>query len=309
MALMIMAPGTKVTSWVKHLSRLEPGIDIRIWPDTGNAADIEFALSWHHPHGEFKKFTNLKCIASLGAGVDHLLADPDLPVGVPISRVVEHSMAQSMSEYVVLAVLNHCRQLDDYRTDQSQKKWQPRIPLLAADMRIGIMGLGQLGYDAAKKLIALGFPVSGWSKTPKTIAEVDCLAGAEALDDFLSQTRILICMLPLTPQTIGILNQKTFNQLPTGAYVINVARGAHLIEDDLLVALDSNQLSGACLDVFDTEPLPTDHPFWGHPKITVTPHISSITFSRAVAPQIIDNYRRSRRGQPLLNMVDPKRGY
>ena len=299
MALMIIAPDTKVTSWVKHLSRLEPGIDIRVWPDTGNAADIEFALSWHHPPGELKKYANLKCIASLGAGVDHLLADPDLPAEVPITRVVEHSMAQSMSEYVVLAVLNYCRQLDVYRTDQSQKKWRPRIPLLAADMRIGIMGLGQLGYDAAKKLIALGFPVSGWRKTPKRIDGVDCFSGAQGLHTFLSQVRILICMLPLTPQTQGILNQKTFNRLPTGAYVINVARGA----------LDAGQLSGACLDVFETEPLPTDHPFWEHPKITITPHISSITFSKAVAPQIIDNYRRSRGARPLLNVVDPKRGY
>lgn len=309
MALMIIAPGTRVTSWVKHLERLEPGIDIRVWPDTGARDEIDFALSWQHPPGEFKKYRYLKCIASLGAGVDHLLADPDLPAGVPLTRVVEHSMAQSMSEYVILAVLNHCRQFDDYRTDQSQKKWQPRIPLLAVDMRIGIMGLGQLGTDAAGKLIALGFAVSGWRKTPQTIDGVDCFAGTEALNDFLSQTRILICMLPLTPQTKGILNRDTFAKLPAGAYVINVARGAHLLEDDLLAALDTDQLSGACLDVFETEPLPSDHPFWSHPKITVTPHISSITFSRAVAPQIIENYRRSQTGQPLLNVVDPQRGY
>ena len=309
MALMIIAPDTKVTSWIKHLGRLEPGIDIRIWPDTGNADDIEFALSWNHPIGELKKYKHLKCIASLGAGVDHLLADPDLPADVPITRVVEHSMAQSMSEYVVLAVLNYCRQFDAYRADQTQKKWQPRIPLLAANMRIGIMGLGQLGKDAASKLSALGFPVSGWSKTPKTIEGVDCLAGAEALDNFLSQTRILICMLPLTPQTKGILSRKTFEKLPAGAYVINVARGEHLVENDLLAALDSDQLSGACLDVFETEPLPTDHPFWDHPRIKLTPHISSITFSRAVAPQIIENYRRSHAGRPLLNVVDPRRGY
>ena len=151
--------------------------------------------------------------------------------------------------------------------------------------------------------------MSGWRKIPKTIDGVDCFAGAEALDDFLSQTRILICMLPLTPLTKGILNKKIFDQLPAGAYVINVARGAHLMEDDLLAALDSGQLSGACLDVFETEPLPTDHPFWTHPKMTVTPHISSITFSKAVAPQVIENYRRSQSGQPLLNVVDPRRGY
>jgi glyoxylate/hydroxypyruvate reductase A len=309
MALMIIAPDTKVTSWVKHLGRLEPGIDLRVWPDTGSVDDIEFALSWHHPPGEFKKYKHLKCIASLGAGVDHLLDDPDLPAGVPITRVVEFSMAQSMSEYVILAVLNHCRQFDDYRTDQSQKKWQPRIPLLTGDMRVGIMGLGQLGKDAAGKLSALGFAVNGWSKTPKSIKGVAGFAGARALNDFLSRTRILICMLPLTPQTEGILSRQTFDRLPAGAYVINVARGAHLIEDDLLAALDAGQLSGACLDVFDTEPLPADHPFWDHPKVKVTPHISSITFPRAVAPQIIDNYRRCQAGQPLLNVVDPSRGY
>jgi glyoxylate/hydroxypyruvate reductase A len=218
-------------------------------------------------------------------------------------------MAQSMSEYVVLGVLSYCRQFDAYRTDQSQKKWRPRIPLLAADMRIGIMGLGQLGKDAALKLSYLGFPVTGWSRTPKDIEGVKCLAGEEALDDFLSQTRILICMLPLTPKTRGILNQKTFDKLAAGAYVINMARGQHLIEKDLLAALDSGQLDGACLDVFEVEPLPEDHPFWSHPQIIITPHISSITYPRAVAPQIMDNYHRMKSGKALLHLVDVGRGY
>jgi glyoxylate/hydroxypyruvate reductase A len=309
MALLILAPDIKVNSWVKHLSRLDPGIDIRVWPEVGNVDDVTFALCWNHPPGEFNKYKNLKCIASLGAGVDHIMRDPDLPAGVPITRVVEHCMAQSMSEYAVLGVLNYCRQFDSFRTDQSQKKWRPRIPLMAADMRIGIMGLGQLGKDAAKKLSYLGFPVSGWSQTPKDIAGVRCLAGDEALDDFLSQARILICLLPLTPKTKGILNQKTFNKLPAGAYVINIARGQHLIEKDLLAALDSGQLDGACLDVFEAEPLPEDHPFWSHPKIIVTPHISSITYPKAVAPQIIENYQRTKTGSPLLHAVDAKRGY
>ncbi len=309
MAFLIIAPDLKISSWVKYLSMQAPGIDIRIWPEVGDADDIEFALSWNHPQGEFKKYKNIKCIASLGAGVDHILRDSDLPAGVPVTRVVASSMAQSMSEYAVLGVLNYCRQFDSYRANQSQKKWQPRIPLLAADMRIGIMGLGQLGKDAAKKLSYLGFPVTGWSQTPKDIERVKCLAGEDALDDFLSQTRILICMLPLTPKTKGILNHKTFDKLPAGAYVINVARGQHLIEKDLLAALDSGQLDGACLDVFDVEPLPEDHPFWNHPKIIVTPHISSITYPKGVAPQIIENYRRTKTGKPLLNVVDIKRGY
>jgi phosphoglycerate dehydrogenase-like enzyme len=309
MAFLIIAPDIKVTSWVKHLSRLEPGIDIRIWPDAGNTEDIEFALTWHHPPGELNKYGNLKCIASLGAGVDHILVDPDLPAGVPITRVVESSMAQSMSEYVVLAVLNYCRQFDNYRADQAQKRWHPRLPLLAQDLGIGIMGLGQLGGDAAKKLSHLGFRVAGWSRTAKTIQDIQCFAGETALGDFLSRSHILICMLPLTSTTAGILNRSTFSRLPAGAYVINVARGRHLVENDLLAALDSGHLAGACLDVFEVEPLPPAHPFWAHPKIVVTPHISSITLPRAVAPQIVENYRRVKSGKKPLNRVDIDRGY
>ena len=309
MALLIITPDMKTASWVKHLKALDSSIDIRVWPQDGDADDIEFAFCWNHPLGEFKKYKNLKCIASLGAGVDHIMRDSDLPTDVPVTRVVEPSMAQSMSEYVVLSVLNYCRQFDLYRSDQSQKKWQPRIPMLAADTGIGIMGLGQLGKDAALKLCHLGFAVTGWSQTPKDIEGIKCLAGEAALDEFLSKARILICLLPLTPKTRGILNHETFHRLPTGAYVINVARGQHLIEEDLLTAVDSGQLDGACLDVFEVEPLPDDHPFWNHPKIIVTPHISSITYPKAVAPQIIDNYHRMKSGKPLQHRVDSQRGY
>ena len=309
MALLIIAPDFKVTSWVKHLGALQPGIEIRVWPEAGNASEIEFALCWNHPWGELTKYKNLKCIASLGAGVDHLIRDPDLPDGVPITRVVEHSMAQSMSEYVVLSVLNYCRQFDAYRSDQDQKHWHPRRPRLAEETHIGIMGMGQLGSDAAQKLSSLGFTVSGWSRRPKNMDGVQCFAAEDGFENFLSRSQILICLLPLTPSTKGILNRKTFDRLPKGAYVINVARGQHLVENDLIEALDSGRLAGACLDVFDVEPLPADHPFWNHPKIRVTPHISSITFPGAVAPQIIENYRRARTGRPLLNVVDLKRGY
>lgn len=309
MALMIIAPDISVTSWVKHLSRLDPGIDIRVWPDTGSGDEIEFALCWHHPPGEFNQYRNLKCIASLGAGVEHILVDPNLPAGVPITRVVEHCMAQSMSEYVVLSVLNYCRQFDTYRTDQAQKQWHPRKPLLAEDLGIGVMGLGQLGADAAKKLSNLGFTVAGWSRRPKDIAGVHCFAGEAELAEFLTHSHILICLLPLTAATKGILNRKIFTRLPSGAYVINVARGQHLNENDLIAALDSGQLAGACLDVFEVEPLPQDHPFWSHPQIKVTPHISSLTFPKAVAPQIIENYQRTKTGSPLLHVVDVERGY
>ena len=309
MALLIIAPEIKATSWIKHLIALEARIDIRVWPDVGNPDEIEFVLCWNHPSGELTKYKNLRCIASLGAGVDHLTHDPKLPDGVPVTRIVEHSMAQSMSEYVVLSALNFCRRFDAYRSDQDQRHWQPRRPRLAADTPIGIMGLGQLGSDAAQKLSYLGFTVLGWSRTLKNIDGVQCFAGEDGLENFLSRSQILICMLPLTPSTKGILNRKTFSQLPDGAYVINVARGQHLVENDLIEALDSDRLAGACLDVFDVEPLPASHPFWSHPKIKVTPHISSITFPKAVAPQIIENYRRAKTGRPLQNVVDLKRGY
>ena len=309
MALLIIAPDVKVTSWLKHLHALDPGIEIRVWPEVGDAGEIEFVLCWHHPPGELTKYKNLKCIASLGAGVDHLMRDPNLPGGVPVTRVVEHSMAQSMSEYVVLSTLNYCRHFDAYRSDQNQRHWHPIRPRLAQDTHIGIMGLGQLGADAAKKLNTLGFTVYGWSRTLKNIDGVHCFAGEDERANFLSRSQILICLLPLTPSTKGILNRKTFDQLPKGAYVINVARGQHLIENDLIEALDSGRLDGACLDVFEVEPLPAGHPFWSHPKIKVTPHISSITFPEAVAPQIIENYRRVQAGRPLLNVVDLNRGY
>jgi glyoxylate/hydroxypyruvate reductase A len=309
MALLIIAQDIKIASWVKHLNLLEPGLEIRIWPEAGDADEIEFALCWNPPPGELTKYKNLKCIASLGAGVDHLTCDPDLPAAVPITRVVDYSMAQSMSEYLVLSVLNYCRNFDAYRSAQHRRHWQRLRPLLAEDTHIGIMGLGQLGGDAANKLSSLGFKVSGWSRTPKNIDGVQCFSAENGWEDFLSRSQILICLLPLTPSTKGILNRKTFNQLPKDAYVINVARGQHLVENDLIEALDSGQLAGACLDVFVIEPLAADHPFWRHPKIKVTPHISSMTSPKAVAPQIIENYRRTKTGRPLLNVVDLKRGY
>jgi glyoxylate/hydroxypyruvate reductase A len=171
------------------------------------------------------------------------------------------------------------------------------------------MGLGQLGADAAVKLVTMGFEVAGWSRTPKDINGVVSYAGDEALDDFLSISNILICTLPLTPDTEGILNSGTFKKLPAGAYVINVARGKHLIEEDLLKALDSGHISGACLDVFQVEPLPENHPFWSRPNITITPHISSLTDPKAVMPQIIENYHRIKSGKPLINVIDVTRGY
>jgi glyoxylate/hydroxypyruvate reductase A len=309
MALLIIAPELEVEMFADELKRLDPDLEIRLWPQFGNADNVEFVLTWNHPLGEFNQFKNLKCIASLGAGIDHILRDPDLPHGVPITRVVQSSMSQFMSEYVILSVLHYCRQFDIYKNDLTAKRWQPRIPLLARDIGIGIMGMGQLGADAARKLTQLEFKVAGWSQTLKNIDGVKSFAGDHTLDDFLCRTHILVCLLPLTPSTRGILNRRTFEKLPAGAYLINVARGAHLIEEDLLTALESGHLAGACLDVFQTEPLPADHPFWDHPNIMITPHISSITDPLAVMPQILKNYERMKSGKSFKHVVDRERGY
>lgn len=304
-----MAPELDAQAWIQHLRRQDPGLDLRVWPDVGPPEEVDFVLSWKHPLGELKKFPRLKCIASLGFGVDHILRDPDLPAGVPVTRVVDAGMTAAMSAYVLTAVLFHTRQFDRYRRDQNHRRWKARRPKPPQEIRVGVMGLGHLGADAAGRLRSLGFTVRGWSRTPKAIEGVAGFAGDGALEDFLSGSDILVCLLPLTPATRGILNRRTLTRLPAGAYVINVARGEHLVEEDLLAALDSGHLSGACLDVFRQEPLPEAHPFWGHPLVTVTPHIASLTIPRDVAPQIIANYHRVVAGQPPQHVVDWKRGY
>lgn len=309
MALLVIAPDMKVSSFVKHINKCDDRIDIRVWPETGNEEEITFALVWKHPLGELRHFPNLKCIASLGAGVDHILRDSLLPEGVPITRIIDRSMPQSMTEYVIWGVLNYCRQMEDYHQKQIRREWRPQIPLPTQKTTIGIMGLGQLGADAAGKLNRLGFPVIGWSRRSKSLEGVQSFSGQQQFSEFLSRSKILICMLPLTPATRNILNRETFTMLPEGAYLINVARGQHLVEEDLLAALESGRLSGACLDVFQIEPLPGNHPFWAHPDIIVTPHISSLTFPRAVAPQIVENYQRIVAKKPPVNTVDIEYGY
>ena len=308
MSFLIVAPTIRTRAWEKQIRKTAPDADLRVWPDTGDPDRVTFALCWKHPHGVLNRFEKLGCIASMGAGVDHILTDPELPQ-VPIVRVVDPSMARSMTEYLLLAVLNRLRHFDLYRRDQMERSWRQRIPLQAADMRIGIMGLGELGSHAARAFCSLGFPVSGWSRTRKTIEGVDTFAGDAGFGEFLSGLNVLICLLPLTKDTRGILNRETFAGLPDGAFLINSARGDHLVEQDLIEALDEGKLSGACLDVFRNEPLPAEHPFWGRPEIVVTPHISSLTNPKAVCPQIVENYRRLTDGRPLLHLVDRERGY
>jgi glyoxylate/hydroxypyruvate reductase A len=295
--------------WRRSLEDLVPGIDFRIWPDAGAVEDVEMAMVWKAPHGVLAGLPNLRCIASLGQGVDHLFGDSDLPKDVPVVRLVDDSMRRQMTAYVVAAVLRRLCRMEGYAELQRAHRWQGLDAGDPTEFRVGVMGLGALGSDAAEKLVALGFRVSGWSRTAKDIAGVVCFAGTEALGGFLGDCDMVCCLLPLTPETRGILNARAFAAMKRGAYLINSARGGHVVEADLLAALGTGQISGATLDVFETEPLPADHPFWDHPKVTITPHASAVTLVRSSAPQIAENYRRLRAGEPLLNIVDRARQY
>ncbi len=309
MALLIICEDRDLTPWINALKEVAPDSDIRIYPEEGNIDDIEFVLCWKHPHGTLNRYPNLKAISSLGAGVDHLFQDPGLPQNVPITRIVDPELGQAMSEFVIGLVLNHMRSFTQYSHNQKDKLWSANHFKIAKNIQIGIMGMGVLSHDLAQKLSAIGFKVVGWAQSDKQIENIRVFKGNEEYELFLEHSNILVCLLPLTDKTKNILNEKTFSKLPAHAFVINVARGEHLVDDDLIKMIDNGKLSGASLDVFRNEPLPKDHPFWEHPKINITPHIASLTNPVSVAPQIIENYIRSKSNQPLLNSVSFKNGY
>jgi glyoxylate/hydroxypyruvate reductase A len=308
MALMFLSADDPAEAWRAALLAEIPELDFRTWPGVGDPAAIDLALVWQPPPGELARYPNLRAILSLGAGIDGLLAQQGLP-DVPIARMVDPSLTRTMTEYVVLATLRHHRQFDHFEREQRATRWRYAFPPQAADRRVGVMGLGVLGSAAAASLAAHGFPVAGWSRETRQLSGIESFAGRAGLPAFLARTDILVCLLPLTSDTAGILNAPTFGDLPRGAYLINVARGAHLVEADLIAALDSGQLAGATLDVFREEPLPAGDPLWRHPKVLITPHVASYASPLTAAEGVAANIRRARAGQPLLHQVDRARGY
>ncbi len=309
MAILFKGEFDGAHDWQGELARLLPDQEIRLWPEAGAREEIEFAIVWAPEPGELRRYPNLRAIFSLGAGVDNILSDPDLPAGVPVVRLVDPELTRQMSEYVALNVLRHHRHFPAYEHFQRKGVWRRLAAPDTASTGVGLMGLGVLGADAARKLRPFRFRLMGWTRRPRRLNGVECFHGPEGLRPFLARTDILVCLLPLTPATAGILNAETFAALPPGAAVINCARGGHLVDRDLLEALDSGHLSGATLDVFDTEPLPEDHPFWSHPRITVTPHIAGVTLPRSGAERVAANIRRLEKGEPLADVVDPETGY
>jgi len=309
-AIAYISRDTDGVAWEKLLSEALGPLDFRRLRDgLGNTDDIEIALAWKPDRGLIGSFKNIKLIVSLGMGVDHLLADDKLPSNVPIVRIMDDGLVGQMSEYAIYWALRHHRDIDQYAELQRNQTWKPLDFVDTIHRRIGIMGLGTIGQDTARKFAQLGFPTAGWSRSPKSLPGIETFHGSDGLTKFLARSDILVSVLPLTRETHGILNAKTFARLPKGAYLINMARGGHVVDADLLAALDSGELSGAVLDVFNTEPLPSDHPYWTHPKVHVTPHVAGATNPRTASPGVIENIKRLRAGQPLIHTVDPKSGY
>jgi glyoxylate/hydroxypyruvate reductase A len=309
MALLFCSTVDSAARWQVQLARLSTAIEVRIWPEIGDPAEIEYALVWRPAPGLLASLPNLKLILSLGAGIDHILGDPLLPRRVPITRLVDPYLTAAMSEYVVLQVLRLHRCDLNYQAQQRTRIWRELPQQNAGERPVGILGFGEIGRDAARKLKGLGFPVSGWTRLPRRVAGFSTHDGTEGLPRLLAGAAILVCLLPLTGETEGILNAANFGLMPCGAGLVNAGRGGHLVEADLIPALDSGQLSAAALDVFRDEPLPPEHPFWRHERILVTPHIAGITNPLTAAPIVLDNIRRFEAGRPLLHRVDPSRGY
>ena len=309
MSLVLLAPDRDMQSWEKALLDVDPNLEIEIWPDVKEKAKVHFVVAWNHPKHVLDSYPNLQAVSSLGAGADHLLNDEYLPEEIPICRVVSPSLVRQMKEYVLCAVLNYQRNTNLYALQKQEGVWESHPSKSPEDFTVGIMGLGELGLPTATHLASLGYQVHGWSKSAKDIEAVATYFGQDEFEKFLSESRVLVCMLPLTEETEGILNLEAFKMMNKPGYLINVARGEHLVDEDLVYALDKEWLEGATLDVFAEEPLPNRHSFWNRDKIMITPHVSSVTPPGEAARQIVDNYKRALSGMALEHQVDRERGY
>ncbi|MDO8448443.1 MAG: glyoxylate/hydroxypyruvate reductase A [Rhodoferax sp.] len=297
---------TKAEPWLAGLRAALPAAQVELWQPGAPPAD--HAVVWAPPQQFFDEQSQLKGVFNIGAGVDALLK-LRLPPRATVVRLDDAGMSVQMAEYVCHAVIRHFREFDGYEADVKAGKWSYRKPRSRADFAVGVMGLGVLGERVARALQVFEFPVNGWSRSAKTIDGVRGFSGAAQFNDFLRATRVLVNLLPLTPDTRDIMRRETLSKLQPGGYVINVARGAHLVDDDLIALIDSGHLAGATLDVFRTEPLPGDHPFWRHPKISITPHTSARTLRDESIAQIAGKIMALERAEPIAGIVDPVRGY
>ncbi len=318
MTILLAATGMDIPVWTARLRDALPEIPVVVPGDIFDRRAVHYAVTWKHPPGSLAGLPHLEAIFSLGAGVDHILTDPKLPE-VPILRVVDQDLTNRMSEYVVLHCLRVMRQAEVYRAQQAERLWRDDENQPAAcDVRVGLLGLGVLGQDAARKLAVMGFDVAGWSRTPRIVEGITTFAGSEQLPAFLARTDILVCLLPLTDDTRGIIDARLLAGLArqgrwtgrlTGPHLINAGRGQLQVEADILAALDAGTLASATLDVFQSEPLPQDSPLWSHPKVTVTPHNAAVSEPNAVVGLIASQIRRHLAGELFQHVVDRSRGY
>jgi glyoxylate/hydroxypyruvate reductase A len=308
MALLLTPVFGPPDEWRALIAAEMPDLDVRIWPDVGDRGDIEVAAIAGIPRGTLKTLPNLRLIVSLTAGVDRLLGDPELP-DVPIARAAEPGGDAMIDEFALLHVLRHHRELPELALAQQKTEWVRLKPKHAHERPVGVMGLGAIGLSVAQTLKRHGFDVAGWVRTPRQLDGITLFHGRRQLPAFLARSEIVVNLLPLTAETKGMLNAAVFAQLPKGAAVINLGRGPHVNETDLMEALDAGHLSAATLDVFPVEPLPSDSPLWRHPRITVTPHVSRRIYPNNLAPRVCEVIRRWRAGGPLPYAVDRKRGY
>ncbi|MCQ1834626.1 2-hydroxyacid dehydrogenase [Neorhizobium galegae] len=310
MNIVVSLPAADKTEWWCQMLRdLMPDWNVYPIDKVPDPDAVTYSVLWRPTTGSMRPFRNLKAIVSLGAGIDHVLADEQLPTHVPIIRTVGTDLTQRMKEYVALHVLRHHRELPAIQANQARQLWEQIVVPPATQRRVGVMGLGNLGAVAADLLKQIGFEVRGWSRSPKDLPGIQCFSGAEGFGAFLEGTEILVCLLPLTESTRGILNADTFNRLKRGASIVNAARGPHLVDSDLVEALNSGQISSATLDVFHVEPLPNTHPFWTNPKITVTPHVASLIDAPTGSKIVAKNIRTFQETGTVADLADAKRGY
>ncbi len=313
MKLQLYVPDGRYDPWFAAFRDTLPEAELQTW--TAECRDdADYAVVWKPPLEMLRGRNDLKAIFNMGAGVDGIMqlrdiAPDALPADVPVIRLDDAGMAAQMVEYVTHAVLRHFRRFDAYEAQQREGKWKFARPYERNNFPIGVMCLGALGERIASALTFFGFSVRGWSRSPKQIAGVTCFAGNDQQDAFLDDLQVLVNILPLTPDTTDILDATLMGKLRHGAHLINVARGAHLVDDDLLAMIRAERISGATLDVFRTEPLPADHPFWQERRITITPHISAMTLRDDTVAQIARKIRALEAGEPVAGVVDLARGY
>ena len=309
MGILIVEEASEAEEWAQRLRGELPEVDVQVWPHLPSPDAVEMAVLWDRLDA-LSGLPRLRAVVVLGAGVDHLLGHlPALPEKVRVLRIADPSITAQMVEWVLLALLAHIRRWDEYRELQRLRRYEELPAPIPPELVIGILGLGRLGRATARVLRDIGYRVRGWSRYPKTLEGVECFTGDGELAGFLAACDVVVCMLPLTAHTEGLLRHETFAMMKPGTYLINPARGGHVVEADLVAAIDAGRLSGATLDVQQEEPLPRTHPFWDHPRIRITPHVATFTLARYCAAQIADNYRRLQRGEALLNVVDLDRQY